>query len=136
MKTPLQLLIVDDERLITTAIRHALPPETYECRLAGDETVALQTFLEEPPDCVLLDIRLASGDQGASLAKKMKEHARGRGCNIPIIAMTAFLPEMFDRSPFDGYIKKPFTTEEIERTIRTALERKDVIEEKGADRAG
>ena len=52
------VLIVDDEGLIRRSLRMVLEGAGYDVRNAANGAEALAQLADEPPDCVLIDLRL------------------------------------------------------------------------------
>ena len=57
-----QVLVVDDEPVVTEVVERYLRLEGYEVSLASDGAVALQLAQEWAPDLVILDIMLPAVD--------------------------------------------------------------------------
>lgn len=117
MKTPLKILIVEDEMIIAANISLQLSMLGYEVTgiiPRGEE--ALHHIKEQQPDMVLLDINLKGEIDGIETALIMQEDF-----NIPIIYLTANADqENFDRAkatnPY-AFISKPFKKLDLQRAI-------------------
>lgn len=121
MKPTYRILIVDDEenvrRMLTTSF--ALAGHDTFCAANGREAQLL--FEENPPDVVLMDIRMPEVN-GIDAMKAM----RSRQPKIPVILMTAYAEvetavEALRCGAFD-YVIKPFDLDELHMVIQRALQ--------------
>jgi two-component system response regulator AtoC len=107
------VLVVDDEPLVRWAIAQTLSDSGYEVGEAGDAGSARRAILdaEEPPDLVLLDLRLPDSDD-LGLAFFIRTHAP----DTTIVLMTAFgTPEILAQAAAFGIpvLNKPFDMSEL-----------------------
>ena len=117
MKTPLKILIVEDEMIIAANISLQLSMLGYEVTgiiPRGEE--ALLHIKKQQPDLVLLDINLKGKIDGIETALIMQEDY-----NIPIIYLTANADDKnFNRAkatnPY-AFISKPFKKLDLQRAI-------------------
>lgn len=118
------ILIVEDERDLTTLLRYNLEKEGYRVREAHDGEEALLLLNEEQPDLVLLDWMLPQVS-GIEVCRRIRSRAETR--NLPIIMLTA-RGEEADRirgldTGADDYICKPFTIAELLARLRAVMRR-------------
>ena len=66
------VLVVDDEKLIRVWLEAQLEEAGYQVTLAEDAESARRSFLDNPPDAALLDLRLPDGS-GLDLLKELME---------------------------------------------------------------
>ena len=89
---------------------------TVEAR-SGEEAVAVART--QPPDLVLMDIRLP-GIDGVETLRRLR--ADGRTASIPVLAVTAQAMrgdrEQFLAEGFDGYLSKPVDVGELLAAVR------------------
>jgi DNA-binding response OmpR family regulator len=91
---------------------------TAECGVYANHLI----YGRQAPDLILLDLvlPLMSGEKKARLLK-FREKSR----HIPILLMSSRQEEELQRitamSGADGYITKPFTADDLVRTVRTHL---------------
>jgi PAS domain S-box-containing protein len=119
---PVHVLIADDKedhRLLMSTILREAGFDVAEAR-NGEEAVKL--FEENPPDLVLMDLRMPVMD-GREAIRRIKASEKGKG--IPIIAVTASAFEE-DRqkvlsSGADDFIRKPFRADILFNMIRQWL---------------
>jgi len=76
------LLIVDDDLSARQTMEGLLAPEGYEGRCAPNGQTALTFSQEDPPELILLDIRLPDMD-GYEVCRRLKEDHRTQ--DIPVI---------------------------------------------------
>jgi len=106
------ILIVEDEILLMSSLKKALSREGYQVITAACGEEALESFQENSPDVVLLDVRLPGMD-GMQVLKMIKS----LDGSVPIIIMTAFsgikgAVEAIRLGAYD-YIAKPFDIHEL-----------------------
>ncbi|CAA0275943.1 putative response regulator [Alteromonas alvinellae] len=83
----MKILIVDDEAINRTLLTNMLYNAGYtECVEAVDGIEAIETFIEEQPDLVLLDV-VMPGLSGFDVAPKIRQLAKGP--YLPILFITA-----------------------------------------------
>ncbi len=117
----IKILVVEDQVLQARDLVSALQNMNYEVvGEARDSRHSIRLLDELRPDLALIDIRLAQGNSGIDVAEWIKqEHP------IPFIFITAS-EEMaiFEKAkktmPY-GYLIKPYTREDLYRTIELAL---------------
>ena len=109
-------MVVDDEPEIAETYAHWLE-ETCRVETAHDGRAALAQATRET-DVVLLDRRMPrlSGDEAL-------ERLRARGYDLRVAMVTAVDPD-FDvvEMPFDTYLTKPVTHDELAQTVATLVE--------------
>ena len=118
------LLVVDDDLSARQTLEAFLTREGYEVRCAPNGEMALMFAQEDPPELILLDIRLPDMD-GFELCRRLKEDKRE---NVPVIFISA-LQEVVDKvkgfaAGGVDYITKPFQSEELVARVETHLDLK------------
>ncbi len=116
-----QILIVEDERLVAQHISQLLQEADYTiCAIASDGDTAIKKIVEFSPNLVLLDIHIKGETDGIDIG----EHIQ---CfyDIPIVYLTAFsdsdtLKRAQTTNPA-GYILKPFRREQLLSSVTIAL---------------
>jgi two-component system OmpR family response regulator len=111
---PYRILVVDDDPLIQSLISDFLLMRGYTPHCVASGAQALRLATANPPDLILLDIRMP-GLTGWDVAREL----RARRSRVPIVVMTA--AENLEEWPrvinFDAYIAKPFTLSELRATV-------------------
>ncbi len=123
-KERLHILIVEDESVVAHDLKDILQSEGYgRISIAGSGEDALEMVRREPPDLILMDIKLYGKMDGIDAAKYIQEHYA-----IPVVYVTADI-DADTRSramatvPF-GFITKPFQKTDIHSAVELALMRK------------
>ncbi len=123
----MQMLIVDDDREIVQLIPLLLPEYTFRKATSGKD--ALDWMRQAPPDLVLLDLMMPEMS-GLEVLQTMKAHAAM--ATIPVIIVSAKYQEEEIQEGLqagaDGYLVKPFETQDLRQAI------KNLLREKGAER--
>jgi len=115
------ILIVDDDQDIRNILWNVLKDEGFDPVLAQNGKEALEKFREEPPDLVLLDIRLPD-IYGLELLEKLKK----QHTDIPVIIITAYgevsqAVRAIKLGAYD-YLTKPISNRKIVIAVKNALE--------------
>lgn len=108
------VLVVDDLPDNLRVLSASLVERGYRVRCAKNGSMALVTAQKDPPDLILLDIKMPDMD-GYEVCQRLKTNEQT--CDIPVIFLSA-LDEVFDKvKAFTvggvDYITKPFQVEEI-----------------------
>lgn len=117
----LKLLIVDDNKQITSILEEYAKKEGYQTLIAFDGEQAMDLFEKEKPDIVLLDVMMPKKD-GFAVCREIR-----RTSNAPIIMITArgedFEKIMGLENGADDYIVKPFSPGEVMARIKAIMRR-------------
>jgi two-component system OmpR family response regulator len=129
-KSPLSLLVVDDDQDIRTLMADYLRQHGFEVRSADGGAAMFAAIEEEKPDLIVLDIMMP-GEDGLSLCRRLR--AQEGVSSIPVIFLTA-LGDTADRVAglelgADDYVVKPFQPRELLARIRAVLRRSGGITE-------
>ena len=113
------ILIVDDHPENLQLLFDALSRDGYELRRVLSGQQALQVAQFDPPDLILLDIRMPEID-GYEVCRRLKAEPQTQG--IPVIFLSA-LDESLDKvKAFNvggaDYVTKPFQIEEVLARVR------------------
>lgn len=79
---PAHVLVVEDNALVTSATRILLEDAGFRVSATARISEAYPICLSDPPDVILLDLRLPDGD-GLSLLKRLREE----GVRLPVVAV-------------------------------------------------
>lgn len=123
------VLVVDDDRKITSLLQRALLYEGYEVVTANDGKSGLAVAAERPPDVVVLDLMLPGVD-GMEVCRRLR--AVG---DVPILMLTA-RDTVAERVAgleigADDYLVKPFALEELLARVKVLLRRRQRSEAPG-----
>jgi len=117
------ILVVDDTSDSLRVLTSTLTAEGYTVQPADSGELALASIAANPPELILLDIRMPGMD-GFEVCRRLKAQEYSR--NIPVVFLSA-LSEVGDR--VEGlklgavdFISKPFRKEELLARVETHLE--------------
>jgi len=118
-----KILAVDDTPASLKLLSNLLQEEGYEVRAAINGELALKSAISNPPELVLLDIRMPDMD-GFEVCRKLKEHPKTHG--VPVIFVTALSEteekvQGFALGAVD-FVTKPYQREELLARVQTHLE--------------
>jgi DNA-binding response OmpR family regulator len=115
--TEATVLVVDDKQDLADLYTVWLSTD-HDVRTAYNGTEALEKA-DEDVDLMFLDRRMPdlSGDE-------VLEEVRDRGLDCRVVMVTAVDPDMeIVQMPFDDYLTKPISSEDLEETVRSMQER-------------
>jgi len=116
------VLVVDDTVDNLVIISLHLQQSGYRVVTATDGEEAIKVASLTHPDLILMDISMPGLD-GLGATRKIREHPTLRP--VPVIAVTAFTTEGFQRAAYDagmeGYLTKPIDFERLNDLIRSLL---------------
>ncbi len=128
MTVPIRILVVDDEQHVRSSLAIWFREEGYQVSIAESGKEALEIATREPPDILLVDIKMPGMD-GLELQRKMRELLP----EATVILMTAYAAvDTAVQALKDGaydYIVKPFDPDELSRLVRKAAERYSLLTE-------
>jgi DNA-binding NarL/FixJ family response regulator len=112
----LKMLIVEDEPLLAATLKHLieLNPLYQVTGIADDAASALRAVDGRRPDLALVDLQLARGCTGFSVAVKLGD------LGIPCLFTTGNPPSFAMPDLALGCLCKPFNEEDLIRTLRAA----------------
>lgn len=122
----MRILIVEDEKKVSSFIKKGLEEEYYAADIAGDGKQGLKLAENEEYDLIIIDIMLPFID-GITLTKELRK----RKISTPILMLTVkdsteAKVEGLDAGA-DDYLTKPFAFEELIARIRALLRRNEKI---------
>lgn len=117
------VLVVDDDPAITTALARGLELEGFRVATAGGGLEALRIIAARPPELVVLDVNMGDLD-GVSVTRRL----RADGYDVPICILSA-RDEIADRvagleAGADDYLVKPFALDELVARLRALRRRR------------
>jgi CheY-like chemotaxis protein len=123
-KSPVNVLIVEDEPRLARAIALYLSPRGYMVRTAANGAEALGSIAADRPEVIVADIMMPVMD-GYTLCRRVRSDPAS--CTIPFLFLTA-KDEDLDRIHglkigADDYLAKPCDLEEIHIRIKALLAR-------------
>jgi two-component system response regulator (stage 0 sporulation protein F) len=113
-----RILIVDDNNVVQDVLKQFFETK-YQIQLAANASQALSLIVRQPPDLVLLDVKMPGLD-GLSLLKSLRE----TGVSVPIFLMTGYdslqVAQDALNSGANAYLPKPFDLMHLDRLIADA----------------
>lgn len=119
MKAIEKILIVEDEAINALALRLLLTKSGFlVTKTVANGKEALEEVVNNQPDLILMDIRLAGNLDGIETARQIK-----KSIDIPIIFMTGYAETNIEKqaralNPL-GFLTKPVNFNDIESLIKS-----------------
>ena len=120
--TPVRVLLVDDEPMLTDLLSMALRMEGWVVQTAASGSAALAGAQEFLPDAMVLDVMMPDLD-GLQVLRRL----RAAGNDVPVLFLTA-RDAVGDRiaglpAGGDDYVTKPVSLEEVVARLRALMRR-------------
>ncbi|HEX4934139.1 MAG TPA: response regulator [Gemmatimonadaceae bacterium] len=117
-----RILIVEDNVDLASGLKRNLEVEGHKALVAGTAAAAIEAAMRDAPDLIVLDLGLPDRDGYYVL-----EQVRSRGCNAPVLILSARGLEADKVKGFrlgaDDYVTKPFGVVELMARIGAHLRR-------------
>jgi len=117
-----RVLIIDDEWAIQLALRARLAAHGFSVETASDGPAGLAAACANPPELILLDLRMPDMD-GLEVLRRLRDDQRT--VVIPVIMLTANVQDTVKQQALNagaaGFLTKPYESEVVLEAIRTAL---------------
>src|SRR5215813_9126068 len=116
------VLVVEDSRPMQRTLQRLFEADSLSVAVAGDGPTGLDAFRKQPPDAVVLDLKLP-GMSGKELCREFKTLS----ASTPIVVLSAN-SEVDDKVLLlelgaDDYVTKPFSPKELLARVRRAMRR-------------
>jgi PAS domain S-box-containing protein len=116
----LHAMVIDDNTSVRDLVALTLVKCGASVTVASSVQDALKLMPNLPPDVIVSDIAMPDVD-GYEFVRQFRALARGKGANVPVIALTAY-GSVQDRdralkAGFDRHLSKPIDPAELVRTI-------------------
>ncbi|HOW42853.1 MAG TPA: response regulator [Candidatus Omnitrophota bacterium] len=120
-----QILIVDDDHLITKSLQKLLKKEGLSATIAANGEQAVELVKNQDFDLIVSDIKMP-GMNGIETLKKIRELRNNAGKQpIPEVLITGFVEEASLKNALElkvaGFIYKPFSTDEFIGAVKKNL---------------
>ena len=125
------ILVVEDREPLLSLLRMVLEEEQYAVSGYREGHVALREIVANPPDLVILDLRLTDMS-GRDILETLRDHGDGGAiAHVPVIVATAAtleadtLSQVIARNPARyanvSVLQKPFELDDLLIRVRQAL---------------
>jgi two-component system cell cycle response regulator DivK len=116
------ILVVEDDADNLAMMSLALQQQGYRVVTAQNGEDAISVAMQNNPNLILMDINLPALD-GLGATRRIRENEALR--TVPVIAVTAFSTEGFQRAAYDagisGYLTKPIDLDRMSQLIARLL---------------
>jgi len=117
-----RILVADDDVVLTRLLDERLRDRGFDVRIAYDALQAWQMARREPPDLILLDIKMPGGS-GLAVLRRLKSNLAVR--HVPVIVITAaeeqsLLQQILALKP-DALLSKPVKLADLDFEISRLL---------------
>jgi DNA-binding response OmpR family regulator len=124
------VLIIEDSRPMQRTLQRLFEADSLRVRIASDGVEGLESFRHEPPNVVVLDLKLP-GLSGKELCRSFKAEMP----SVPIVVLSANA-DVDDKVVLlelgaDDYVTKPFSPKELLARVRRAM-RRDIRRQQAA----
>jgi DNA-binding response OmpR family regulator len=117
-----RVLVVEDDESIRSMLAVLLEQgEQFALELAADGAEAIRRAKENPPDVVVLDLRLPRVD-GLDVARRLRAEPQTKRTWIVAISAHAGRDEAL-AAGCDDFLRKPLDIAELEASVRRGLDR-------------
>ena len=112
----LRIMVVEDDRQLATTLKYLVEdnPRYQVVAIADDLDSALDAAATHRPELALVDLRLAHGTTGFSVAVRLADE------DIPVLFVTGKAPDFPMPDLALGCLMKPFTAEDVHRSLAMA----------------
>jgi DNA-binding response OmpR family regulator len=125
------VLIIEDSRPMQRTLQRLFEADSLGVRLASDGVEGLESFRLDPPNVVVLDLKLP-GLSGKELCRSFKSESP----TVPIVVLSANA-DVDDKVVLlelgaDDYVTKPFSPKELLARVRRAMRRNGRMQQNAA----
>jgi len=125
-----RIVVVDDDRTVSRAVRESLLPDGYVVDCPTDPRTALMDAIRDAPDLVILDVNMP-GMTGWEFCAILRRQSTTR--EVPVLFLTG-RSEVKDRITAmqlggSDFLGKPFGTADLRRKVHSLLSQSHAMEE-------
>jgi len=128
--TGLRILLAEDNAVNQWLAKRLLEKNSHIVFLAANGREALAVLDREAVDVVLMDLQMPEMDGMQALAA-IRANERLRGGHVPVVALTAHAlagdREHCLASGMDGYLAKPYSSEDLNRVLAEVMRNAEVV---------
>ncbi len=125
-----RIVVVDDDREISAAVRELLVPEGFAVDCPSEPRTALVDTIRAVPDLVILDVNMP-GMTGWEFCAILRRQTSTR--EVPVLFLTgrAEVKDRITAMQLGGsdFLAKPFGAEELRKKVRSLLDESHTMEE-------
>lgn len=124
-----RILVIDDNQELLPLLRMILEDERYQVSVLNEGQDAVERVVENPPDLIILDLRLEPGVSGIDVLQGLR--SRVGAADIPVVVYSAAVIEVETVSRIIRenpahyknvtVLPKPFELEQLLRHIKQVL---------------
>jgi DNA-binding response OmpR family regulator len=128
-----KVLIVDDDKDISKALKAVLKSEGYTVSCAGGSEEGMKMLASQKPDIIILDVMMSTSSEGFEMARNLRKNSPYK--DIPILMLTAikqktgfdFKPTAGDPEwlPVDDFHDKPIDPELLLAKVKSLLKKSE-----------
>jgi CheY-like chemotaxis protein len=123
IKNPSQKILIVEDDEISRRVMYLLLKNYFQIDLVKNGKEAIDLFLQNNYQLILMDINLGIGKNGIDVMQEIRKSEEGKA--IYIIAITAYSNfgdrEAFLSSGFDNYISKPYNPDDLVRSVLDSI---------------
>lgn len=121
-----RIAVVDDDTVFLEMMAAVLAERGWDARIYREQGTAFAELQQDPPDLIILDIRMETPETGWTLLELFTLDPRL--CTIPVIVCSAALLDLQAHSEWLGQngiaiLPKPFNIIQLYREVEAALQR-------------
>lgn len=124
------ILIVEDDEAVRRTLADMIELNGFQAVTASDGVAGFAAAKHSPPSLIITDVAMP-GMTGFDLLEQIRHDETLR--NIPVIVISAKVDRAATRQGMElgaaDFITKPFTEDEVIRSIATRLEKKELVDE-------
>ncbi|HTW12312.1 MAG TPA: response regulator transcription factor [Solirubrobacteraceae bacterium] len=118
----MQVLVIDDDDGVRSAVRRALVLDGYEVAVADSGQAGLDQLVDSTPDAIVLDLGLPDID-GMEVCRRLRQ----AGDRTPVLMLTArdAIEDRVDglEAGADDYLVKPYDVRELRARLKAIVRR-------------
>lgn len=115
-----RILLADDSVTIQKVVELTFMDEDYEVVAVSNGDEALARLADVKPDLVIADVHMP-GASGYDVCRRVKAWRRGTPVLLLVGTFEPFQEEEARRADADGYLKKPFDSQELLRRVEELI---------------